>query len=247
MKLLKTLLIAALAALSLAAGAVLPGTAWAKDDVAADSAAKESAMTDPKIAVVEKMIDAWNRRDWKMVGDLFAEDGVLHSMMIEPVNGRPAIAERINALGAGIESITLHIHNIGRIGDVVVIERTDDGVPYGRPEITLLYKAKHADRARDRDDFAAVLPLLQPRECPIGTALRCPWPGLQPAPLRVVAIDQTAMLMIPGAGKCPIKQLLCFFNKQLFGCQILLVLTTDSGFELINQGFELNRKLFVQC
>ncbi len=116
----------ALAALSLTAGAAMPGTAWAKDDVAASSAAKESAMTDPKIAVVEKMIDAWNRRDWKMVGDLFSEDGVLHSMMIEPVNGRPAIAERINALGAGIESITLHIHNIGRIGDVVVIERTDE-------------------------------------------------------------------------------------------------------------------------
>lgn len=121
----------ALVALSAAACAVVPGTALANDAMAADTAAKESNMTDPKIAVVEKMIDAWNRRDWTMVGDLFAEDGVLHSMMIEPVNGRPAIAERINALGAGIESITLHIHNIGRIGDVVVIERTDEFVYKG--------------------------------------------------------------------------------------------------------------------
>jgi len=43
-----------------------------------------------------------------------------------------------------------------------VIERTDHGIPYGRPEIILLYKAKHAHRARDQDDFAAVLPLLEP-------------------------------------------------------------------------------------
>jgi limonene-1,2-epoxide hydrolase len=120
-----------LVALSAAACAVLPGVALADDAIAPDTQAKESTMTDPKIAVVEKMIDAWNRRDWKMVGDLFAEDGVLHSMMIEPVNGRRAIAERIDALGAGIESITLHIHNIGRIGDVVVIERTDEFVYKG--------------------------------------------------------------------------------------------------------------------
>jgi len=44
-----------------------------------------------------------------------------------------------------------------------VIERTDDGVPYGRPEIILLYKAKHAHRVRDRDDFTAVLPWLGPK------------------------------------------------------------------------------------
>ena len=86
-----------------------------------------------KIAVVRKMIDAWNRRDWQLVGDLFAEDGVLHSMMIDPVNGRDAIATRINALGAGIDSITLHIANIGIVGDVVVIERVDEFVYNGHP------------------------------------------------------------------------------------------------------------------
>lgn len=93
---------------------------------------KEATMAkDAKIAVVERMIDAWNRRDWKLVGDLFTEDGVLHSMMLEPVVGRPAIAARINALGAGISEITLKIRTIGRIGDVVVIERVDDFVYNG--------------------------------------------------------------------------------------------------------------------
>ena len=31
-----------------------------------------------------------------------------------------------------------------------VIERTEDGIPYGRPEIVLLYKAKHSHREGDR-------------------------------------------------------------------------------------------------
>jgi Aminoglycoside-2''-adenylyltransferase len=42
-----------------------------------------------------------------------------------------------------------------------VIERTSDGIPYGRPEIALLFKAKHA-RAKDDADLAAALPLLGP-------------------------------------------------------------------------------------
>lgn len=41
-----------------------------------------------------------------------------------------------------------------------VIERTPAGIPYARPEIALLFKAKHAHRERDRRDLAAVLPRL---------------------------------------------------------------------------------------
>jgi Aminoglycoside-2''-adenylyltransferase len=40
-----------------------------------------------------------------------------------------------------------------------VIERTPDGIPYERPEIVLLFKAKHA-RVKDEADLAAVLPRL---------------------------------------------------------------------------------------
>jgi hypothetical protein len=43
-----------------------------------------------------------------------------------------------------------------------VIARTEDGIPYGRPEIVLLYKAKHAHRQKDQADFEAVLPRLDP-------------------------------------------------------------------------------------
>jgi Aminoglycoside-2''-adenylyltransferase len=43
-----------------------------------------------------------------------------------------------------------------------MIEQTDDGIPYGRPEVILLYKAKHAERERDRQDFADIAPRLEP-------------------------------------------------------------------------------------
>ena len=169
----------ALLALTALTGLALPGAALAETAPAPAAAQpftskQESRMTDPKIVVVEKMIDAWNRRDWKLVGDLFAEDGVLHSMMIEPVNGRPAIAERINALGAGIESITLHIHNIGRIGDVVVIERTDEFVYKGRhgkvPVVGILeVEGEHVKVWREYYDRAELL-----REMGIGEEFHKP-------------------------------------------------------------------------
>jgi hypothetical protein len=42
-----------------------------------------------------------------------------------------------------------------------LIERTADGIPYGRAEVILLFKAKHS-RPKDDGDLAAVLPLLEP-------------------------------------------------------------------------------------
>ena len=41
-----------------------------------------------------------------------------------------------------------------------LIEWTDDGIPYGRPEIVLLFKAKHAHEAKNERDFAETLPRL---------------------------------------------------------------------------------------
>jgi hypothetical protein len=43
-----------------------------------------------------------------------------------------------------------------------VIVRTEDGIPFGRPEIVLLFKAKHAKRPKDQADFADVVPRLDP-------------------------------------------------------------------------------------
>ena len=43
-----------------------------------------------------------------------------------------------------------------------LIERTDDGIPYGRPEVVLLFKAKRAHQEKNQADLAAVLPRLEP-------------------------------------------------------------------------------------
>jgi aminoglycoside-2''-adenylyltransferase len=43
-----------------------------------------------------------------------------------------------------------------------VIEQTDDGIPYARPEIVLLFKAKYSELPKNEADFATVLPSLEP-------------------------------------------------------------------------------------
>lgn len=40
-----------------------------------------------------------------------------------------------------------------------LVERTEDGIPFIRPEVVLLFKAKHT-RAKDEADFGAVMPRL---------------------------------------------------------------------------------------
>ena len=84
-----------------------------------------------KLATVRQMIDAWNQRNWQQVFELFAEDGVLQSMMLPPTVGRDAIQQRIGALAKGIDSIELRVQHIGVIDGVVFIERVDDFVYRG--------------------------------------------------------------------------------------------------------------------
>ena len=79
-----------------------------------------------RLAVAREMITAWKVADWRKVADLFAEDGALRSMMVEPVNGRPAIYERIAALGKGAPGgVVLDVAHIGIIDGLVFIERVD--------------------------------------------------------------------------------------------------------------------------
>ena len=85
-----------------------------------------------KLAVAHAMVAAWHARDWKRVGALFTDDGVLHSMMVEPVRGRAAIAARIAHLGEGIDSITLDIRAMGVIDGLVFMERVDRFVYRGK-------------------------------------------------------------------------------------------------------------------
>jgi len=77
------------------------------------------------LAVAHEMIQAWNDQDWKKVGDMFAPDGVLHSMMLDPIEGREAVASRISALGAGVTWMNIEIENVGVINGRVYMERMD--------------------------------------------------------------------------------------------------------------------------
>lgn len=87
-----------------------------------------------RVAVVKEMIAAWKSADWRKVGDLFAEDGVLHSMMIEPVKGREAIYQRIAALGKGAPGgVILDVSHMGVIDGLVFIERVDRFTYNGKP------------------------------------------------------------------------------------------------------------------
>lgn len=49
-----------------------------------------------------------------------------------------------------------------RLSETSVIARTNDGIPFLQPEVTLLFKAR-ATRPKDEADFAAVLPHLDAR------------------------------------------------------------------------------------
>jgi limonene-1,2-epoxide hydrolase len=85
-----------------------------------------------KLRVANEMVEAWNRLDWDRVFELFAEDGVLHTMTSEPIVGRAAIRERLQYIVDNLESIELRITHMGIIDDVVMIERVDDFVFAGR-------------------------------------------------------------------------------------------------------------------
>jgi limonene-1,2-epoxide hydrolase len=98
----------------------------AAPSVAADTDAQ-------KLATVQKMIDAWNTRNWEQVYELFAADGVLESMMLPtPTVGREAISKRIGALAKDISRIELRIRHMGVADGVVFIERVDDFVYRGK-------------------------------------------------------------------------------------------------------------------
>jgi limonene-1,2-epoxide hydrolase len=93
---------------------------------AAPAPARAADTDASKLAVAKEMITAWKVADWRKVADLFAENGSLKSMMVEPVNGRPAIYERIAGLGKGAPGgVVLDVAHIGIIDGLVFIERTD--------------------------------------------------------------------------------------------------------------------------
>jgi limonene-1,2-epoxide hydrolase len=84
-----------------------------------------------KLAVAKQMFQAWHDLQWQRVYALFAEDGILHSMMDAPIVGRAAIAAHLGLLAPGIERIDFKVSHIGIIDGKVFVERVDDFVYKG--------------------------------------------------------------------------------------------------------------------
>jgi len=92
-----------------------------------------ASLTDEqKIAAGREMAAAWKAMDWRKVADMFTPNGVLHSMMVEPIVGREAVYKRVAGLGEGLESITLNISHMGVIDGILYMERVDEFVIRGR-------------------------------------------------------------------------------------------------------------------
>lgn len=93
----------------------------------------DTSITDTtKAEIFRTMARAWQAQDWRTCADLFAPQGVLHSVMLEPVVGREAIYDRICKLGGAHKTVTLHIHRIGMVDGALMVERTDEIVVDGR-------------------------------------------------------------------------------------------------------------------
>lgn len=100
----------------------------APNPAAAQPAAEERTMSqaDHNIAVVMKMIAMWDNRDGDGIAEMFTEDGVLHSMMLEPIEGREAIRPRMKFLVDNASHMKINVRNIAITGDTVFLERWDE-------------------------------------------------------------------------------------------------------------------------
>ncbi|UUZ66408.1 nuclear transport factor 2 family protein (plasmid) [Polaromonas sp. P1-6] len=79
-----------------------------------------------KIALFRDMARHWENKDWRACADLFTADGVLQSMMKDPIVGREAFYQRMIQLATPNKSVKLHIHRFGVVDGAVFHERDDE-------------------------------------------------------------------------------------------------------------------------
>lgn len=94
---------------------------------------KEADMPSPALETAHAMVAAWNDLDANRIADLFAEDAVLHSMMIDPIVGRENLREHISQLLQGATHLELSLKNVAVVGDTVILERVDEFTVGGNP------------------------------------------------------------------------------------------------------------------
>jgi len=82
--------------------------------------------------VVERMLAGWHALDAAAVIDWFAEDAVMHNMMMDPLEGKAAIRGLLDMFFARAEKVEMEIVSRAVAGDTVMIERRDHFVWNGR-------------------------------------------------------------------------------------------------------------------
>lgn len=82
---------------------------------------------------VRDFIDAWPSLDVKKIVGFFAEDGVYHNMMLEPVKGREALTGFIGGFVNGWSDVKWELLNISSSGNIVFAERVDRMKVGGKP------------------------------------------------------------------------------------------------------------------
>ncbi|MFN4354477.1 limonene-1,2-epoxide hydrolase family protein [Parvibaculum sp.] len=83
--------------------------------------------------VIRDFVDAWPRLDVKKIVGFFAEDGVYHNMMLEPVKGREALTGFIGGFVNGWSDVKWELLNISSSGSIVFAERVDRMKVGGKP------------------------------------------------------------------------------------------------------------------
>ena len=86
---------------------------------------------DPK-QVVEDFVEAWNRMDLEGILDAMAEDVHYHNVPLEPLDGKAAVREYLEAAWR-FEEVDWEMLNLAVAGDVVLTERVDRFVIQGSP------------------------------------------------------------------------------------------------------------------
>jgi limonene-1,2-epoxide hydrolase len=86
-----------------------------------------------KIAIVQHMFDGWREGNYEKVCEVFAEDGVMHSMMMDPWIGRDYIYERCLLIAKAATNTKINMKNIGVINGAVFTERVDSFLYHGNP------------------------------------------------------------------------------------------------------------------
>lgn len=89
-------------------------------------------MTDNE-RIVRDFVNAWPRLDVGEIVGFFAEDGVYHNMMLDPVKGREALKAFIAGFAGNWSDVTWEIVTLVSKGDTVIAERVDRMNVGGKP------------------------------------------------------------------------------------------------------------------